>query len=269
MRGGKVKAAAFMPAVLADPVAFVREQLGIVPDEKQAWMLASDHHRLLVNCSRQWGKTTTTAAKALHHMLMTPKTLVVVMAPVERQSRVFVRKVSDFVMRLGMNVRTDGDNRVSVMLPNRSRVVGLPGSSGDRIRGLENVKLLVFDEAARLKDDCYHSARPMLATSNGDIWALTTPMGKRGFFYKNWVRGEERWEKLAVKATECPRIPAEFLEEEREEMGDDWVRQEYLCEFVDMEGAVFVRELVDAAFDDTVPVLVVDGPWLRQEFRRS
>ena len=62
-----------------------------------------------------------------------------------------------------------------------------------------------------------------------------------------------------VKATDCSRIPAKFLEEEREELGEDWVRQEYLCEFVDVEGTVFQREIVEAAFDDEVAPMDVDG----------
>ena len=36
-----------------------------------------------------------------------------------------------------------------------------------------------------------------------------------------------------MPATECPRIPKEFLEEERGQLGGLWFRQEYLCEFVD------------------------------------
>lgn len=248
-----------MPPVESDTVEFARKQLGFDPDPNQAWLLSGSHPRLLVNCTRQWGKSTITAVKALHVLMGTPGAEVVVLCPVARQSGEFLRKVAMLLDRMGMKARGDGHNRMSLLLPNRARVVGLPGSSADRIRGFSNIKLLVLDEAARLKDESYHAARPMLAASGGDLWALTTPLGKRGFFYRDWVSGSERWERLTVKATDCPRIPAEFLEEEREEMGDDWVRQEYLCEFVDIDGAVFRRELVEAAFDDSLGVLDVDG----------
>ena len=59
------RAAEPVPEVNDDVVRFVRERLGMIPDEKQAWILSGRHHRLLVNCSRQWGKSTITAAKAL------------------------------------------------------------------------------------------------------------------------------------------------------------------------------------------------------------
>ena len=55
-----------------------------------------------------------------------------------------------------------------------------------------------------------------------------------------------------MPATECPRIPAAFLEEERRGDGGLWFRQEYMCEFVDNGAAVFDRELVEEALDDEV-----------------
>jgi hypothetical protein len=53
------------------------------------------------------------------------------------------------------------------------------------------------------------------------------------------VRGD-RWKRVTVPATECPRIPADFLEEERVDMGAAWFSQEYMCEFVD-DGSELAR----------------------------
>ena len=52
--------------------------------------------------------------------------------------------------------------------------------------------------------------------------------------------------RVSVKATECERISAAFLEEERGEMTGDWFAQEYMCEFTGSDDAVFVRALIDA-----------------------
>jgi hypothetical protein len=71
---------------------------------------------------------------------------------------------------------------------------------------------------------------------------MSTPCGKRGFFYDAWAHGGERWTRMAVKATECDRIPADFLDDERAELGSAWFRQEYLCEFLD-NGRSVVRKL--------------------------
>ena len=40
----------------------------------------------------------------------------------------------------------------------------------------------------------------------------------------------------------------------RQEKGDETYRREYMCEFGDMEGAVFSRESIDAAFQDFEPL---------------
>jgi hypothetical protein len=42
----------------------------------------------------------------------------------------------------------------------------------------------------------------------GDLWLMSTPNGKRGFFWDEWDHGGEEWERISVPATECPRSRA-------------------------------------------------------------
>ncbi len=242
-----------------DPVQFVTRQLGLQPDSNQQWLLSGHRRRVIVNCSRQWGKSTITAAKALHTALTASDSLVLVASRTARQSGLFVRKVAGFIRHLGLQLRRDPGNPISVLLPNGSSIVGLPGASGENIRGFSAATLLVIDEAARVTDELYYAARPILAASGGAIWLLSTPRGKHGFFYNEWAHHPHHWERLSVPATECPRIPAAFLEEERATMGEDWFRQEYMCEFVDIDGTVFARDLVEKGFAPTVGVLCTDA----------
>ena len=177
----------------------------------------------------------------------------IVASPTERQSAEFLRKASELIARLGIRPRGDGKNSASLLLPNGSRIIGLPGKEGT-IRGFSAVSLLVIDEAARVPDAVYKALRPMLAVADGDLWMLSTPAGKSGFFYENWEHGGEEWERTAVRATECPRISAKFLEEEKKQMGDAWFRQEYMCEFVDNGQNMFRRDTVMRALDDIEPL---------------
>jgi hypothetical protein len=62
-------------------------------------------------------------------------------------------------------------------------------------------------------------------------------------------------ERVSVPATECPRIPPSFLEEERASMSERCFRQEYLCEFGEAEDALFSRELIERAITDEVKPL--------------
>ncbi len=231
-----------------DPVEFARERLGFEADERQAEVLRSKAKRLLLNCTRQWGKSTVSAIAALHRAWFQARSLVVVTGPSERQAAEFVRKAREFAARLGVKPRGDGQNQ-SLVLPNGSRIVGVP-SRQTTVRGFSGVSLLIIDEAAHAPDDLYLAMRPVLASSGGDLWCLSTPNGKRGFFWDAWTKGGEGWTRVSAPATECARIPAEFLEEERRTHPDNWFRQEYLCEFVqDFEG-LFDMDLVDAAFED-------------------
>ena len=113
-----------------------------------------------------------------------------------------------------------------------------------------------MDEAARVPDELVASVRPMLATvEHGRFFALTTPAGKRGFFYEQWIRGEN-WERIKVTADECPRIKPEFLAAERETLGPLVYEQEYQCVFHDAETSAFASELIEAALvDDFEPFL--------------
>jgi len=134
-------------------------------------------------------------------------------------------------------------------LENGSRIVSLPGSERT-VRGLASVDLIILDEAARVDDDLLAATRPMLAVSNGSLFALSTPAGKRGWFYEQWLRGVG-WQRISIKSTDCPRIDPEFLQQEREALGPMLFGQEYLCEFHDEVGAAFLTELLDLAFVDT------------------
>jgi hypothetical protein len=197
------------------------------------------------------------AAKAVHRAYTREGSEILVASPGKRQSAEFLRKAAAMLRTLGIRPRGDGDNEVSLLLPNGSRIVGLPGTEAT-VRGFSAVSLLVIDEAARVMDAMYKGLRPMLAVGEGDLWMMSTPYGKRGFFYEAWEYGGDRWQRWSVPATQCPRIPAEFLEEERDEMGAVWFRQEYLCDFVDSGAGVFDRDWIEAALDDSLEPLALD-----------
>src|SRR5690348_15541094 len=170
------------PSITIDEVEFARTRLGFVAGEQQAEVLRSTATRGILNCSRQWGKSTVTAAKALYRVMTRPGCLVLVASPSKRQSAEWMRKAKSMAARMGIAPRGDGDNAVSLLLPNGSRIVGLPRME-DTVRGFSAVSMLVIDEAARVSDEMYEALQPMLAVGDGDLWMLSTPRGKRGFFY--------------------------------------------------------------------------------------
>jgi hypothetical protein len=231
-----------------DIVNWACRRLGFAPDDAQAAVLRSDSKWGILNCTRQWGKSMIGAAKAVHHAWSKPESLVLVASPSERQSMELMRKAARMLGRLGIRKRGDGGMDASLLLPNGSRIVGLPGVEATA-RGFSAVSLLIVDEAARVDDAAYKALRPMLSTVDGDLWLLSTPWGKRGFFWEEWQYGGPDWFRLSIRATDCPRIKPRFLEKERRSLGPAWFEQEYLCGFVDNGASVFGRDLVEAAFD--------------------
>lgn len=243
--------------VVDDAVTWVRRNLNFDPDDKQALVLAAHKNRGILNCTRQWGKSTVAAAKAVHHAMTTPESTVIVISPSERQSGELIRKIREFTLTANVVTKGDGMNALSLVFPNGARIVGLP-SSESTVRGFSAVTLLLIDEASRVDDDLYQALRPMLATTDGSLWLMSTPWAKTGFFWEAWSKEDPAWERIRVPATECSRIRPAYLEEERREMGERVFRREFLCEFGDTNDSLFDRDLIEGALTmDFAPMVIM------------
>ncbi len=233
-----------------DPVAFAVEALDITPDPWQEDVLRLAGKRLLLNCSRQSGKSTTTAVLAAHSAIYCPGSTTLLVSPSLRQSSELFRKVTAMLDRLATPPELVEDNKLSCELANGARVVSLP-SSAPTVRGFSAIDLLIEDEAAWVPDELYVAIRPMLATSDGRLILMSTPFGKRGHFFQAWENGGDAWKRIEIPASACPRISPAFLAEELRALGEWRFRQEYGCEFTDSEGSIFryedVRQSLSAA----------------------
>jgi Terminase large subunit, T4likevirus-type, N-terminal len=236
-------------------VAFA-EHLGIELDDWQRAFLASDSKRILLNCSRQSGKSTMSSILALHTALYRPGSLTLCLAPSERQSKELFSKITDNYKRVQGADAPASDRKLSMQLPNGSRIEALPGTE-KTIRGFSGASLLLLDEASRIDDGLYHAVRPMLAVSGGSLVMLSSPYGRRGVFFEEWTNGLG-WERFEVPAWDVPRISEEFLVGERATL-PGWVyRQEYECSFESTEDQAFSDELISSAFTPEVKPLVFD-----------
>lgn len=222
-------------------------------DDLDGWqeqLLLSAAPRILLNVSRQAGKSTMSGVLAVHKALTTPGALVLILAPSERQAKETFAKAAALYRH---DIPAESYRKLGMELRNGSRIEALPGTE-KTVRGYSGVGLLILDEAARVEDGLYYAVRPMLAVSGGRLLMVSTPHGKRGVFFEEWTGGVG-WERYEVPATECPRISPEFLEEERRSL-PPWVyRQEYLCEFTETEDQVFGHDLVSAAISSEVSPL--------------
>jgi Terminase large subunit, T4likevirus-type, N-terminal len=236
-----------------DPVLLARD-VGLDPDPVQTKLLTTPARKILLNCCRQWGKSTVTGLIALHEALYAAPAMIVLVSPSQPQSTELFKKIHGAWEQLPGAPESQQESLTRMELANGSRIVSLPGSE-KTTRGYSAATLVIMDEASRVPDELLAAVRPMLATTSGRFFALTTPAGKRGWFYEAWSRGED-WERVTVRGRDCPRISPAFLEEERSALGPMRFAQEYDCEFIDPETSVFASELIEQAMtDDFEPFL--------------
>src|ERR671916_885573 len=107
-----------------DRAAFARE-LVLEPDPWQERLLRSSADRVLLNCSRQSGKSTCAAIIALHRALYHPGSLILCLAPALRQSQELFSKIAGFYRDLGRPVSAVAERKLSLELEKRSPIITL------------------------------------------------------------------------------------------------------------------------------------------------
>lgn len=201
---------------------------------------------ICLRSGRQVGKSTIISIKAGEHALNNPKTNIMVIAAVERQAALLFEKILAHIYQKDKTQIKKGKHRPTkhkLQLKNGSVIHCLPtGDSGYGIRGF-TINLLIADEAAFIPEDVWTAVTPMLTITKGDIWLLSTPHGREGFYYRCF--DDAKYTAFHVSALECPRKDDDFLNHEREWMTEKQFAQEYLGEFVDDLMQFFPNTLID------------------------
>lgn len=254
------------------PSIFAQERLELELDDLFTRYLDSTAEELLLLWSRQTGKTTGAAAKVCHKAVFYPETLCLIVSASQRQSSRLQHTVTRFIHKLhrkaewkeipGREAEIPEDvgvpklvraSSLSLELDNGSEVISVPASP-DTVRGY-SPNMIVVDEAAFTPDAVYHSIRPMRAATNAPLCVLSSAGAKRGFFYEAWTK-EAHWEKIEIKATDCPRITRKFLDGEKAVLPEKVWHREYNNEFMDLEGAALDEETIQAMFEHGVEAVL-------------
>jgi len=270
--------------------------LGWTVDPWQLSILRRHEPQTLVLCPRQVGKSLTAGAKALLTAYTKAGSLSVIISRSQNQAAEVLLKVkiihsaytnqmreSRRIIWQPKHLKSDdvdpdidqildqlrddpaiaiSNNQLSLEFDNGSRIVTMACKSETTVGSTTD--LLILDEAARMPDQVYLALRPTLAIAQsagrGELLALSTPNGKRGWFYDAWKRCEgdkkqgERpeWAQVSIRVEECPRITPAFLALELKEMGRRWYEQEYECQFRDAIDSVFRSDDIERVFSRTI-----------------
>jgi hypothetical protein len=242
--------------IAVDP-AYLLRTAGFQPDPFQEDICRTNKDTLVLVC-RQGGKSTAAGCAAAHKAHYKPGSMIVIIAPTQDQAIEVRRKAEPFLRAADPGFEAASRTATRIELKNGSRIVALPADP-DSIRGYSADELII-DEAARVDEELYAAARPMLAVTGGRLIALTTAAGPRGWFYRAWMDGGEDWARIRIRANECQRMDPDRLARDRRGMTAARYAAEYDCEFTDMIGAVFYAHHVDAALDNTL-VPLYHGGW--------
>lgn len=237
------------------PSEWARLAFGFLADPLQAAILDCPDPRVILLTSRQVGKSTIAALRALYIAVHQPKSLIFMVAPIETQAGEILQKLKDFAAQLGFPLRGDGNNPRSLLLPNGSRVVAR-SSVARSVRGFSKASLVIVDEAAFVPTAAFQALSPILAVSQGHLWALSTPHGHNNRFAQIWHEPGNGWTRFQIRATDCPRLSPEFLAAELQLHGELSFAQEYDCQFVTHGLQLLTREQISAALLDQAPVPV-------------
>ena len=200
---------------------------------------------ICIRSGRQVGKSVVVAEKAVRFALAHAGSSTLILAASQRQSGLLFAKVRSSLELRGELKKSP--TLTKLLLRNGSVIYSLPaGKTGDFVRGY-TLDLLIVDEAAYVLERVWTSILPMVAVSFksrglGRVILLSTPQGKRGYFYDCF--GDDGFRKWHVSALDCGRLDKGFLERERRRLTASQFAQEWLGEFVDDYQQFFKTELV-------------------------
>ena len=222
-----------------------------------------------------------------------PRSRALLVCPAQDQSKEVMSKLSDF-LRMHDETLLKQDAVYEKAWINGSKVLALPGSERS-VRGYSDPRFIILDEGSRIEDGTYKAALPMTAGGKSEILALSTPWGKRGWFYRAWMGEQEsdedvEWDRIMVAAPywvdekddrkvvpapplktmqrEYAKKGVKFFYSERHtkkfcqfmlnELGPLWYRQEYQCEFINLTNSVFSEAMIERAQDEAAEILNIN-----------
>ncbi len=237
-----------------DPVVFARDFFGFDAKEYQAGLLRDKSKRIVVRWSRQAGKTTCIALRAIWFACMHPKTLTLIVAPTLRQSMIMADRIQDFLAGLPKDKRSalvEKFQRTTVGFCNGSRIVALPNSP-QLLRGYTAAQVIT-DESGFFKDDklvFYNVLYPMLSTTDGTLIASSTPWSKDSVFFRMCQAPE--FSKHFITCEDVVRsglVKQSFIDEMRSQLPFERFQREFMSEFVEEIDAWLTQSLIVSCID--------------------
>jgi len=213
-------------------------------DKWQEEVLATKGN-ICLRSGRQVGKSTIIGLKAAKFALENPNKLIMIISKTERQAGLLFAKVLRNVVEIDKFQIKKGKDRPTkhlINLKNGSCIHSLPaGDTGFGIMGF-TIDLLIADEAAFIPEEVWNSIIPALAITRGEIWLLSTPFVKEGYYYQCF--SNKAFTAFHTSSEDCPRKDQDFLDDKKKNLTKAQYAQMYLGQFVDEIRQLFPDDLI-------------------------
>ena len=243
-----------MEKTFTDPALFAETFFNFKPTQYQADLLRDESKRIVVVWSRQNGKTTTIALRAIWYALTHQKTLTLIIAPSLRQSMIMSDRITDFLTSLPpkySNIFVKKLQRTIIQLNNGSRIIALPNNP-QLLRGY-TANQVICDEAAFFRDDnlvFFNVLYPMLATTDGILIASSTPWSKDSVFYRMCQNAQFSKHKITCEDVKnSGLIKQSFIDEMKSQIPFERFQREFMSEFVEDVDAWLTQSLIINCID--------------------
>jgi len=200
---------------------------------------------ICLRSGRQVGKSTVIGLKAAKYAMDNKNKLIMVISKTERQAGLLFAKIlynldrKEIAKRKGIG---QNPTKHKIILNNGSVIHSLPcGDTGFGIMGF-TIDLLIADEAAFIPEEVWNSIIPALAITRGEIWLLSTPFVKDGYYYNCFQ--DPAFTAFHTSSEDCPRKDVAFLERQKATLTKAQYAQMYLGQFVDELRQFFPDNLI-------------------------
>lgn len=241
-------------------------EMAIQLDNWQKEVLAYEGDILLCT-GRRVGKTYILARKAIDLMVKRANTPIIIISLTEDQAKIILSMALNYLKEKYPSYLGKGRAKPTmkqVTLINKSKMIVRPvGNTGNGARGFEG-GVLIVDEASRMPKMFWLAAKPILLTTNGQIWIGSTPFGKEGYFWERFNEAynlkdpNSRFKVFYISSEEAilnrpisdtwtiqqSEGAKRILEQERIEMSKAEYAQEYLGLFSDDVNQFYPDELI-------------------------
>jgi phage terminase large subunit len=223
---------AFIEKYRNDPVSFVREVLGVEPDEWQVDFLdavAAGNRKISIRSGHGVGKSTAGSWAMLWYLLTRYPVKVVVTAPTSSQLydalfaelKRWVKELPPPIQQL-LDVKQE---RIELTASATEAFISARTSRAEQPEALQGIHsehvMLIADEASGVPEQVFEAAAGSMSGHNAVTILFGNPVRSSGFFFDTHNRLKDDWWTRRVSCMDSKRVSDDFVNDMKSRYGEE------------------------------------------------